>query len=432
MSITLSQHQLDIVNQTVDALNLDSYTHTLAVLTGVAGSGKTSCIASIMDIIADKHGKARKVYLAATTHTAAAILKSTLPPQHSKSCLTAHKLFGIKPSFNLVNGQEKLITANQPLLSSNGVVIIDESSMINDGFLYAISNIVSRYTLKVLFVGDYFQLPPVKGQCSIFDTTLPTFHLTTVHRQLAGNPIVKKALEYVDFISGSTTVEPSIDTSLDSNGKGIHVLTHQKFIEKFVDKYMNFNAGDRVPVPMCTYTNAAAINYNNMIRKATYLLSGATQEYYENEEFISNTSVISEQGKVILDNNEKINIISYHPYEYEGMHGYKLLVKRSNTTSPTNVEIFTPSNLSTLNAVLKELKATAVKNKSWTTYYRVKNYVADIRLPFAGTIHKAQGATFDEIFIDYSNILKCKQVTTRNRLMYVALTRAKTNVYISQ
>jgi exodeoxyribonuclease-5 len=370
------------------------------------------------------------VYLAATTHTAAAILKSTLPSHHVKSCLTAHKLFGVKPSFNLINGQEKLITANQPLFSSNGVVIIDESSMINDGFLYAISNIVSKYTLKVLFVGDYFQLPPVKGQCSIFDTTLPTFHLTTVHRQLAGNPIVKKALDYVDFISGKTTVEPSIDTLLDSNGKGIHVLTHQKFIEKFVDKYMNFKAGDKVPVPMCTYTNAAAINYNNMIRKATYLLSGTTQEYYENEEFISNTSVINEQGKVILDNNEKINIISYRPHEYEGMHGYKLLVKRSNTLD--SVEIFTPNNLSTLNTVLKGLKETAVKNKSWATYYRVKNYVADIRLPFAGTIHKAQGATFDEIFIDYSNILKCKQVTIRNRLMYVALTRAKTNVYISQ
>ena len=101
MSITLSQHQLDIVSQTVDALNLDSYTHTLAVLTGVAGSGKTSCIASIMDIIANKHGNARKVYLAATTHTAAAILKSTLSSQHVKKCLTAHKLFGIKPSYNI-------------------------------------------------------------------------------------------------------------------------------------------------------------------------------------------------------------------------------------------------------------------------------------------------------------------------------------------
>ena len=89
------------------------------------------------------------------------------------------------------------------------------------------------------------------------------------------------------------------------------------------------------------------------------------------------------------------------------MHGYKLLVKRSNTRE--SVEIFTPNNLGTLNTVLKGLKETAVKNKSWATYYRVKNYVADIRLPFAGTIHKAQGATFNEIFIDYSNILKCKQ-----------------------
>ena len=112
------------------------------------------------------------------------------------------------------------------------------------------------------------------------------------------------------------------------------------------------------------------------------------------------------------------------------MHGHKLLVRRSNT--PDSVEIFTPNSLSTFNKVLKDLKATAIKNQSWVTYYRVKNYVADIRLPFAGTIHKAQGATFDEVFIDYPNILKCKQVTIRNRLMYVALTRAKSNVYISQ
>ena len=79
-------------------------------------------------------------------------------------------------------------------------------------------------------------------------------------------------------------------------------------------------------------------------------------------------------------------------------------------------------------------KALAIKSKSktgWQAYYKIKNSLADLRPPFAGTTHKAQGGTFPAVFIDKTNINKCKNRATRARLFYVALTRASENVYIN-
>ena len=69
--------------------------------------------------------------------------------------------------------------------------------------------------------------------------------------------------------------------------------------------------------------------------------------------------------------------------------------------------------------------------KSWQAYYAIKNSLADLRPPFAGTTHKAQGGTFPAVFIDKLNINKCRDKTTKARLFYVALTRASENVYIN-
>ena len=84
--------------------------------------------------------------------------------------------------------------------------------------------------------------------------------------------------------------------------------------------------------------------------------------------------------------------------------------------------------------ILKEEKAIATQSKSkkgWQAYYKIKNSLADLRPPFAGTTHKAQGGTFPAVFIDKTNINKCKNPATRARLFYVALTRASKNVYIN-
>lgn len=307
--------------------------------------------------------------------------------------------------------------------------------MIGNGFLKAITKLVKDKWLKVLFIGDPYQLPPTADVCSLFDGSLPTFELTTVHRQIGDNPILDKAIEYREYIEGSRSTEPTITTQLNASGDGIHVLSHSKFNQEFVKKYLDYDAGTVVDIPLCTYTNDSAINYNDMIRKATYFLENTVEPFYKGELMVSNSSVVLPGviPKILLNNNEQVIIENFLEVEHDGIPGYSLQVRRIDVSAIDNLStVFVPLNKTVVKRRLDELKEEAIQTREWLKYYDLKNFIADIRPPFAGTTHKAQGGTFPAVFIDKTNIDKCRNPAVRARLMYVALTRARYNVYINQ
>jgi exodeoxyribonuclease-5 len=307
--------------------------------------------------------------------------------------------------------------------------------MIGNKFLKAIVDIVKERTLKLVFVGDPFQLPPPSDICSIFDGSLSTFTLTQVHRQLGGNPVLEKANEFREYIEGIRNTEPTLETNINSKSEGIHVLPHADFVTKFIEKYINYSAGAEVDIPLCTYTNESAINYNSMVRKAAYFLENTIEPFYKGERLIAN-SIVMQGDKTIITNNEITYVEDYKEGELHDIPGYYVTVQgdyNKFTKSRTKI-VFSPKTRVAADKVLNEWKAEAVFNKSkksWQAYYRIKNSLADLRPPFAGTTHKAQGGTFPAVFIDKLNINKCKNRTTRARLFYVALTRASENVYIN-
>ena len=264
---------------------------------------------------------------------------------------------------------------------------------------------------------------------------LYTFKLTTVHRQSGGNPVLEKANEFREYIEGIRNTEPTLETNINSKGEGIHVLPHSEFVTKFVEKYIDYSAGAEVDIPLCTYTNESAINYNSMVRKAAYFLEDTMEPFYPGERLIAN-SVVLHGDKTILTNNEIVYVDSYVEAESYDIPGYIVTIQGEyNKYQKSNIKsVFSPRTKTAADKVLKEEKALAVKSKAktgWQAYYKIKNSLADLRPPFAGTTHKAQGGTFPAVFIDKTNINKCKNRATRARLFYVALTRASENVYIN-
>ena len=431
MSFQFSQDQLDAVDGICDELvnSVPIENHAIAVLTGSAGTGKTTVVREIMNKI-HTDWPLTTIELCATTHRAATVLEDIA----GAPVTTGHALFKLRPTLTKY-GKEVLSNAGICEIPNGSVVIIDESSMIGNQFLKAIVDIVKKRALKLLFVGDPFQLPPPTDICSIFDGSLYTFRLTTVHRQAGGNPILEKANEFREYIEGVRNIEPVLETNINSKGEGIHVLPHSDFVAKFVQKYIDYSAGAEVDVPLCTYTNESAINYNSMVRKAAYFLEDTIEPFYPGERLIVN-SVIMHGDKTILSNNETVYIDEYTEGEWEGIPGYFVSLTGSyNEHARSNrKKVFSPKTKAAAEKVLKEEKAIAVKSKSktgWQAYYKIKNFLADLRPPFAGTTHKAQGGTFPAVFIDKTNINKCKNPATRARLFYVALTRASENVYIN-
>ena len=429
--MNFSQDQINAVNGICNKLlDPNTPTHVLTVLTGSAGTGKTTVVKEIINQLLTQAQSALDIALCATTHRAAMVLKEIT----GVPVTTAHTLFKLRPSIDS-KGKETLSKAGNSDIGHGSIIIIDESSMIGTKFLTAIVDIVKKRCLKLLFIGDPFQLPPPTDICKIFDGSLTTFTLTQVHRQLGGNPVLEKANEFREYIEGVKLTEPTLCTQLNHKGEGIHVLSHANFVTKFVQKYMDYSTGAEVDTPLCTYTNESAINYNNMVRKAAYFLENTIEPFYVGERLIAN-SVVMQADKTILANNETVYVVSYREDEFNEIPGYTVVVEGDwNVYTQSNIKsVFCPKTKNAADRILKEWKEIAITNQSkkdWQSYYRLQNSLADLRPPFAGTTHKAQGGTFPAVFIDKINIDKCQDSATRARLFYVALTRATTNVYIN-
>ena len=320
-SFQFSQDQRNAVNGICNQL-LDPNTksHVLTVLTGSAGTGKTTVVGEIINKI-NQQSPLTSVALCATTHRAATVLQDIT----GKPVITGHALFKLRPTVNKY-GKETIANAGVCDVPHGSVVIIDESSMIGNKFLESIVDIVTNRTLKLIFVGDSFQLPPPTDICSIFDGSLSTFTLTQVHRQLGGNPVLEKANEFREYIEGIRDIEPVLETDINSKGEGIHVLPHADFVSKFVQKYIDYSTGAEVDIPLCTYTNESAINYNSMVRKAAYFLEDTIEPFYEGERLIAN-SVVMHGDKTILTNNEIVHVDSYVETESYDIPGYIVTVR---------------------------------------------------------------------------------------------------------
>lgn len=396
------------------------------ILTGFAGSGKTTVVTQLLIELEDNN---LPYSLAATTHKAASVLSDIT----GRSVATVYSLFGLRPSVNR-QGVETIVRTTRRLgIVPGSVVLIDESSMVSNKLLTKIAHIAKELYLRVIFVGDKYQLDPTKGICTIFDGSLPTFELTTMHRQQAGNPILDLADQYRAVIDKKTTQFPQLSTQVNQQGEGIHLLEEKEFTQKFVSKYLNYTVGTKVDIPLCAYTNAKAIQYNAIIRKSKYFLEDVVQPFYPGELLVCNSSVL-EGNKVILNNNQECLVHSYTSSIKDNfLNGYMVAVTPMYAPDADLTYVFVPRSSDELKAY-KDKLVSCVKSPEddlqWPDYYSRINSIADLRPPFAGTTHKAQGGTYTSVFIDKKDIDTCRNPITRAKLMYVALTRARKNVYV--
>ena len=62
---------------------------------------------------------------------------------------------------------------------------------------------------------------------------------------------------------------------------------------------------------------------------------------------------------------------------------------------------------------------------------KLKNKFPDLRTRAAATVYKAQGSTHDSVFIDLDDIGKCRNDNLLARMLYVAISRARSQVLLT-
>jgi exodeoxyribonuclease-5 len=159
-------------------------------LFGYAGTGKSTLALDIAKAVrkkvkGDGDEVSGAVLAAAFTGKAALVMQS----KGMRGASTLHSL--IYTLDEDTPGVPKFILNEESKLKDAKLLIIDECSMVGE----ELARDVLSFNVKVLVLGDPAQLPPVKDAGFFTERVKPDAMLTEVHRQAAGNPIIRLSMD---------------------------------------------------------------------------------------------------------------------------------------------------------------------------------------------------------------------------------------------
>jgi exodeoxyribonuclease-5 len=148
-------------------------------LFGYAGAGKTTLAVHIAQ------NAGGEVAFAAFTGKAAHVMRQ----KGCEGASTIHSLI-YRPADESEDGELMFALRRDAPASKADLIIIDECSMVDE----ELGRDLLSFGKPVLVLGDPAQLPPVKGG-GFFTEAEPDFMLSEIHRQAAGNPIIRLSLD---------------------------------------------------------------------------------------------------------------------------------------------------------------------------------------------------------------------------------------------
>lgn len=428
--ITLSEQQIAALQALLDFVERGE---KLYLLTGYAGTGKTTLLQALITALRDRQDK-RPIVFTALSNKATKVLASMAQRWHLEvDCMTCCKLLGLQPTIDKDTGNQKFVPdrSRDSLISRYALVVVDECSMINQEMWELLVKSVSRLDAEtqILFVGDSAQLPPVnetESPCfaEIYDRT----DLTEVVRY--GSAVGLLA----DDVRRNLTrpVMPRLESDrTPDNTEGIFAVASDTW-DKLLLRAFTSETYKRNPdqVRVLAYTNERVQALNQRIRAAIYGTN--IPRFVAGERLLANTPCLEEDG-IILQTSEECEVLEIYRAKVQD----PVLNERWRTWS---LEIETEEGKSRRLRVLHEdesdrfqmiLKGHAA-SKSWKSFWELKQFFHEMRYAYSLTVHKSQGSTFQDVFVDLPNLMSNSKVVERNQLCYVAFTRTAKRLFIRQ
>ena len=380
------------------------------VIEGYSGTGKSTLLKAILEKLADLQNAMKLVdeayepltpSLTATTNKAASALWEILQTR----VVTIHSFMGLRVGKDLRTGKTTLneTTKDYP---SNTIVFIDEASYIDTELLDLIHDRLGH--LKVVFLGDPAQLTAVNcNRAPVFSVGYPTARLTQVMRQRGAGHIAKLSEQF------RSTVENGRWLPFKPDGREVKHLEYSDFVAEIKTDYAKGNEVSDLRV--LTWTNSAAIFYNNMINE---LRSGVV-EFKAGDYAVNNHFVITKSSKLSTD--QLVCIANIGQTSEYGVPGYCVELMGYNE------DFFVPSCRKKWKDAIASAKAL---NADWATLQRMEQWL-DLRPPYSSTINKAQGSTYRKVFIDLGDLSRCNNGNQLARLLYVGVSRASEQVILT-
>ena len=402
---------------------LEHPTSRIFRLSGSAGTGKTYTSRQVPGMVTKG-----RVMGTAPTHKAVGVLQTQMP---DVECRTIHSFLGLKPSRK--NGVETLVRGSKYDPSEFydvRVVTLDEASMVDPNILKYVEQDISDWGRKYIALGDRYQLPPVSSETSpIFDLLLAEDQQTelTEIMRYAG-PIIECATAVRDAIIQG--VEPPYKSYLDENGAGVRCLRRDKWLSVLADitKHPEFTVNPDFS-RVIAYRNQTVLEHIQSVRG--FLGDDLSVPFQEGDFLVANEAWI-QQDQVIFNTGAEFKVQATEPYThplYPELKGWQVWVEEYNETPiyVLNILQYLPMYKSIVARLAEEAKQ---PGGSWIPYYDLREWFADLRPTYGITAHKAQGSTFQNVFVDVKDMYKNPNKAEADRCLYVAITRAAKNVFL--
>lgn len=449
--IILSEEQKEALQRMKDFSNTDE---TVLVLQGYAGTGKTSLLKEYIKFLESSN---IDFALCAPTHKAKLVIEEVT----EREAITVHKLLSLTPNIEIfeLDYKDLKFQCNSLIeIPYNGIIIVDEASMINDEIYKLLLDICHQYGTKLLFIGDKAQIQPVCSKRTSLVFAHPNIiTLTKIHRQTNTNgllPLLFRLRE--NPVKRFTPIESSEGSLIIYDHPRDFILGSADFFRSAVRRK---NTND---VKIASYTNAHVQGFNQCIRKLIWedkvlneynkfeFLTGYSNFEYNKTQFYNSLDYIVVNTPKRIDKRIP-HFIKLPGYELELFDTvYKNVLTVFILGREINIDY-----ISSLAAIIENFRIAAIEAKKlgdfskstmlWKKYFEIiKSFATprDIMLDnrviksktfdygYASTVHKLQGSSLKTIFVDMANILTCKDINEIRQMQYVALSRTKTDAHI--
>lgn len=391
---------------------LNDSTKPYFVLRGYAGTGKTF----LLKRLASRPG----VNFTAPTNKAAKVLARTL----GQPVRTIFSFLGLR----LSQAEDRLVIdygKNKPRLSPSSIIVVDEASMANSELVAFIDDVRKESGCRVLYVGDPAQLPPVKELLS------PCWKVTSDQECKASmtkvvrfdDALLRLSTALRDCIKNKEWRSP-LDTEDNDGTKGLFVLPESDFRRQVLRTPLE--DFDRIKV--LAWRNRTVDKYNRIIRDAL----GFHDEYNVGDRILL-AAPIEENEMVVAHTDEEFRVlrvvrnsvlidskpIPVFNLTVEGDEGQRLLTVGEGTEVDVLLEEYA--------AAARSAKGREVAS-AWKRFWDLRARFHQVRYGYAMTVHRAQGSTYERVYVDQNDILANQKKREAFRCLYVGTTRATTAV----
>lgn len=384
------------------------------VLSGGSGCGKSTLVKDLLDELPSfmrvvqviRPGQQLpEVVLTATTNKAAENLSHIT----GHPVATIHSFLGLRVSTDFRNNTSTLVEAPNYTPKDDVLLFIDEASFIDSSLLQKIFRRVGQ-RVKIVFIGDPAQLIMVKAtNAPVFEAGFSGAALTQVVRQAGDNPIVALSAKF------RHTVNTGEFFQFRPDGHHIQHLDREAFMRAIEAEFTrpDWRYADS---KILAWTNKCVVAFNQYVRN----LAKGDPHFQINDYAICNSFLTMSKGQSIkTDQLVQITAIEedtvFHgvPGNWVGLNGH-------------SARVYQPKSLAVKNEAVKRARAQNIQNQLWDM-----ERWADLRGAYASTINKSQGSTFDMVFIDLDDVARCNISDQLARMMYVAVSRARTRVVLT-